>query len=324
VRALSRNSAAPPDPYIGRTQESEFRLLDWVPDAVVISDSRGTIIFANLSVERMTGYERDELIRSQIELLVPERLRSAHRRHRARYYRGRAGPRPMGGIEHDFMIRRKDGREIAVDIALGSVDTRDGSMVVSVIRDITERKELESALEQRALHDPLTGLPNRILCFDRLKQALLSSRREHTQVALVMLDLDGFKEVNDVHGHAVGDALLKELGVRLSAQARATDTVARIGGDEFAWVMPRVAGQPAVEKKVRRQMQALERPIQLDKARIAVAVSAGVALYPRDGRDLDTLMSHADAAMYAAKREGRGLAFYATRTRRGPMTVGAR
>jgi diguanylate cyclase (GGDEF)-like protein len=127
-----------------------------------------------------------------------------------------------------------------------------------------------------------------------------------------------------VYGHAVGDAVLKELGVRLSSQSRATDTVARIGGDEFAWVMGRVAGKPAVEQKVRRQMRALERPIHLEKARITVSVSAGIALYPRDGRNLDTLMLHADAAMYTSKREGRGLVFFTKRARRESMSLGAR
>lgn len=295
----------------------DLHLLDWMPDAVVVSDARGNIVFANQSAQQMTRYERDELVGSSIELLVPERFRPAHRRHRGRYYRGRTGARPMGAVDHDFMVRRKDGREIAADIALRSVDSQDGWLVVSVIRDMSDRREMELALEQRALHDPLTGLPNRILFFDRLKQALLNAHREGKQVALVMLDLDGFKEVNDAHGHAAGDAFLKELGVRLTSGSRATDTLARIGGDEFAWVLPEVAGQAVVESKVRKRMRMLQRPVSVDsKTQISVAVSAGIALYPRDGKDLDTLMRHADAAMYSAKREGRGLAFYWMRTRR--------
>ena len=294
----------------------DLRLLDWMPDAVVVSDAHGTIVFANESATQLTGYRRDELLDSSIEMLVPERLRSAHRRHRSHYHRAQTGPRPMGAVDHDFMVRHKDGREIAADIALRSVDSKDGLLVVSVIRDMTARSELESALEQRALHDPLTGLPNRILFFDRLKQAVLSARRKRKQVALVMLDLDRFKEVNDAYGHAVGDAFLKELGVRMTAGSRATDTIARIGGDEFAWVLPEVAGPSAVESKVRKRMRSLERPVPIDpRIQIAVAVSAGIALYPTDGRDLDTLMHHADAAMYSAKREGRGLASF----RRAPI-----
>ncbi len=287
-----------------------------MPDGVVVSDARGTILFANQSAELLTGYRRSELVGRPIELLVPERFRTVHRHHRHRYYRGQTGPRPMGEAEHDFMVRRKDGHEIAADIALSSIDTEGGPTVVSVIRDMTDRKKMESALEHRALHDPLTGLPNRILFFDRLRQALLGARRERSQVALVILDLDGFKEVNDVHGHAVGDAYLKELGVCLSTALRATDTVARIGGDEFAWILPRVAGRAAVESKVRRRLRAVERPVQIDRTQVAVAVSAGIAIYPQDGRNLDTLLRHADAAMYSAKREGRGLAFFPTRANR--------
>ncbi len=293
----------------------ELDLLNWIPDGVVICDVRGRIVFANRPAEEMTGYTRKELTGSSIELLVPARLRSRHRGHRRDYRAGRADNRPMGRADHDFRVRRKDGTELFADIALGSIKTGEGTNTIAVIRDITERRRLESALEHQALHDSLTGLPNRTLFYDRLNQALLGARRERKQVALAMLDLDGFKDVNDAFGHAAGDDLLKQWSARLSSGLRATDTAARIGGDEFAWILPRVAGSQAVERMTRRRLRGLLEPFAIDKRLLEIGVSAGIALYPDDGRDADTLMRHADAAMYAAKRQGGGLAVYRSRKR---------
>jgi len=212
----------------------------------------------------------------------------------------------MGGPERDFRVRRKDGSEFSADIALGPVRTPSGLQTVAVIHDITERKRLEVALEHRALHDPLTELANRTLFLDRLGQSLLSARREGKKVAVVMLDVDGFKKVNDLHGHAVGDKLLKEVAARLRMGLRATDTAARIGGDEFAWVMPQVAGRHTAQLMLRKRLQALDASFSVDKVRIEVRVSSGIAVYPDDGRDVETLMRFADSAMYSDKREGRG------------------
>lgn len=279
----------------------------------MVADAGGRIVFANRSAGALTGYKSKELVGKSIESLVPERLRAIHRRHRQAYYAGRAGARAMGAPDHDFRVRRKDGTEFSADISLNSVDTPHGRQTISVIRDISERKRLESALEHQALHDPLTGLANRIVFFDRLNQALLAARRERKHVALVILDLDTFKDVNDAYGHSVGDELLKELASRLSEGLRASDTVARIGGDEFAWILPRVADHAAVERIVRRRLRMLSRPSQIEKHRLEIAASAGIAIYPHDGRDPDSLIRHADAAMYSAKREGSGVAFYARR-----------
>lgn len=296
-------------------EAAELGLLESVPDGVVVTDGSGLIVFANRAAEQMTGYRRHELAGSTIELLVPEQLRAIHRRHRRNYYSGQGGDRPMGRADYDFRVRRKDGSEIFADIALGSIDTIEGRHTIAVIRDITERRRLESALAHQALHDPLTGLANRTLFFDRLNQALLSARRERKEVALAMLDLDSFKDVNDAFGHAAGDDLLKQMAGRLSVGLRATDTAARLGGDEFAWILPRVAGRQAVERMARRRLRDLQGPFAIDKRSVELGVSAGIALYPDDGRDADTLMRHADTAMYAAKREGSGLAFYPSRKR---------
>lgn len=285
---------------------SDHGLLDWIPDGVVVSDRVGRIVFANRQAEQLTGFTLRELLGHRIELLVPKALRALHRGHRRDYYASSAGPRPMGHPELDLRVCRKDGSEFSADIALGPIDIPNGPHTVAVIRDISERRRFESLLEHRALHDPLTDLPNRALFFDRLNQSLQAARREGQQIALVMLDLNGFKAVNDSFGHAVGDELLKEMAGRLQEGLRATDTAARIGGDEFAWILPRVAGRGAAERMVRKRLAGLRRTFSVRKEKIQIGVSAGIAVYPGDGRDADTLMRLADSAMYSAKREAVG------------------
>jgi diguanylate cyclase (GGDEF)-like protein/PAS domain S-box-containing protein len=286
----------------------ETAVLEWLPDGVVVIDRMGLIVYANRQAERLTGYRRSELLGRTVELLVPASLRTTHLEHRRRYA-ARPKPRPMGSADRDFRLRRKDGSEVVADIALGPIGRPDARYTVAAIRDATERRRLESDLEHRALHDPLTGLANRTLFFDRLNQAMLGYRRARRQVAIVMLDLDGFKTVNDSFGHLAGDEILRRLAANLEAGLRSTDTVARLGGDEFAWILPLVAGPEAAIRRVRALLRSVARTYPIGAKRIEVGISAGLALYPDDGLHADELMRHADLALYTAKRQGGGLAF---------------
>jgi len=285
---------------------TDHRLLESIPDAVIVTGPDGEIVFVNRAAQSMTGYRRKELLGRKVEILVAARRRGIHVRHRRAFYR-RGVARMMGGPGHgtDLSLRRKDGSLVAVEVTLGPA----GEDTVSVIRDVTERRRMEDELEHQALHDPLTSLPNRTLFFDRLHQAINSARRQGTQVAVVMLDLDGFKSVNDAYGHAAGDEVLKIVASRLSNGMRASDTAARIGGDEFAWILPRVASRRAVDRMIRKRLGAAQGHIAVDGDQVDVGVSAGIALYPDDGRDADSLIRHADAAMYGAKRSGRSMVF---------------
>jgi len=274
---------------------------------VLVVDKEGRIVYANRQAERLTGYRRGELLGRSVEMLVPAKLRAIHREQR-RSYGHRPRPRPMGSADLDFRLTRKDGTDLPVDIALAPIGTPRKVYVAAAIRDATERRRLESDLEHRALHDPLTDLANRALFFDRLEVAMLGSRRDRRPVALVMLDVDRFKAVNDAFGHAAGDAVLRLLAVQLQAGLRSTDTVARIGGDEFAWILPHVSGPEAAIRKVRALLRALTRTYTFEGNEIEIGVSAGMALFPDDGRDADALMRHADLALYTAKRRGGGLA----------------
>jgi diguanylate cyclase (GGDEF)-like protein/PAS domain S-box-containing protein len=291
-------------------------VLEWLPDGVVVVDDTGRIVFCNRQAERLTGYRRSELMGRPIELLVPANLRATHR-HERKDYAARPRPRPMGPAGRDFRLRRKNGSEVIADIALGPIRGPGSHRTVATIRDATARIKMENDLKHRALHDPLTGLANRALFFDRLHQAMLGFERDGRPVAVVMLDLDGFKTVNDAFGHVAGDHVLKEVAAQLQAGIRSTDTVARIGGDEFAWVLPSVGGAGAGVRKVRTLLRSVARAYPVNGKRVEVGVSAGVAFFPIDGQDSDGLMRHADLALYTAKRQGGGLSYIGHHVRRG-------
>ena len=277
------------------------RLFDALPDGVLLCDARGRLIYANRSLAALTGYSVDELLDGTVETLVPEVQRSAHRTLRRRY-QARPRERRMGSVARDFRVRRKDGSTFSADIALGPVTTASGTQVMAVVRDISARKELEAQLAHMALHDPLTGLANRSLLLDRLNHAMRQAQRERKQVALVLLDLDRFKLVNDSYGHQIGDEVLRRIAARLGQGLRSTDTVARLGGDEFAWVLPNVGGRQAAMVMLVKLLRAVPTQVKVGRRTIDIGVSAGLALYPDDGHDVDTLMRVADVELYAAKR----------------------
>lgn len=179
------------------------------------------------------------------------------------------------------------------------------------ITDVTERKRAEEALQHQALYDSLTDLPNRTLLLDRLRQAILSAERDRDGLALVVMDLDGFKEVNDTLGHHIGDVLLRLVGDRLRSVLRASDTVARLGGDEFAVIMPTAGDDTRAALGADKLQQALEAPFLVDGNSLPVGASMGIALFPEHGADAETLLRRADVAMYVAKRAQSGYAVYA-------------
>ena len=208
---------------------------------------------------------------------------------------------------YDSLITRADGQQRFLQMNAVPVFDADGTLdrVVCSFVDITERKQAEDLLAHQAHHDALTGLPNRTLLLDRLDQALAQARRSGQPVALLLIDLDGFKAVNDTRGHQIGDQLLAAVGARWSAGLRAGDTLARLGGDEFAVLLNETsrALAEAVADKLRR---ALEAPFWLEGAPVEVGASVGLAVFPSDGQAASALLQQADAAMYRDKRGPRG------------------
>jgi diguanylate cyclase (GGDEF)-like protein/PAS domain S-box-containing protein len=214
-------------------------------------------------------------------------------------------------FDAEMTARRKDGTEF--DLALQLVPVSDAGQLthwVAFLRDVTESKNQILMLRHQAMHDGLTDLPNRTLLFERLERALEEARGESVMVALLLMDLDRFKEVNDTFGHHFGDVLLKQVAFRIRNQLSPEDTVARLGGDEFAIVLPHAADANAVAATARRILNALEQAFVVEGQVLEVGASIGIALHPRHGSDARALMRCADVAMYAAKQGNSGYSFH--------------
>ena len=291
-------------------------VLEAAPDALVIVNHAGSIVQLNAPTAQLFGYDREELLGQPVEVLVPTRYRGTHERHRMQYGR-ELRRRPMGGGP-ELYGRRKDGSEFPVDISLSPLQGARGTLVIAAVRDISARKQAEAErhhlIKERALyaeisrlarHDALTGLPNRTLFYDRLTGAIASAQRHKHQLAVLFIDLDGFKHVNDSLGHGVGDQLLRLVANRLSSSVRSTDTVSRQGGDEFVVLLSEVHHREHVATTAAKIVAAMSGPHQVGKHELHVTPSIGIAMYPDDGDDAETLIKHADIAMYYAKDHGR-------------------
>jgi len=295
-----------------KRDEERLRLLESVVvhanDAVMITrvtgggdaSARHAIVYANDALARLTGYGTDALVGQTPELLFGARPDPAV----AEMIRATVGKRRAARLE--VPLRHTDGQDVWVEASLTSVADAQGAAthLVWVQRDITEGRRLREELRRQATHDALTGLANRALLHDRVERAMQRGARAGTRCALLFLDLDDFKTVNDSLGHAAGDALLQAVGTRLGACARPEDTVARLGGDEFAVLLEE--GDTATATGVAARIaEALGRPLTVAGREVAPATSIGIALN-RDGQDADGLLRDADAAMYVAKRGGKG------------------
>lgn len=293
----------------GRLQaEERLRLAQAVfehtREGVLITDVQQRIVAVNPALARTLGHAPDELVGRTPHGLVAEAhdasLFETIRRDVAR----------RGHWHGEIVARTRDGRRLPQLVSISAVRDADAKVThyVGVCSDITQLKQTEERLDFLAHHDVLTQLPNRLLLNIRLDQALAAAERHGTQVALLLLDLDHFKDVNDSWGHAAGDRLLQHVAACLRQRLRRSDTLARLGGDEFALVMNDVAEAHAAARLAESLQAALAQPWRgVDGEEITVACSVGIALYPAHGADAATLMAHADAALYRAKGDGRGV-----------------
>lgn len=275
--------------------------IDANSDAVIITDNQGVIEYVNPAFTAMTGYTASEALGK-----TPRVLKSG--RQDELFYRRLWAPLLAGAPWRGELVnQRKDGTLYCDLMTISPVKNADGQVVrfIAIHHDITQRKRMEEDLAQLAHFDRLTGLPNRALFVDRVERALAEARRSQNGFAVLYLDLDGFKAVNDQHGHDAGDALLREVAARIVGCVRDSDTVGRLGGDEFA-VLLRTASRPegvaAVAQKI---IEALAPPVQLDGYACRVGASVGIALHPDDGVNVDALLRSGDLAMYEAKRRGK-------------------
>jgi diguanylate cyclase (GGDEF)-like protein/PAS domain S-box-containing protein len=279
------------------------KVFTFTAEAIMITDSRNRIVSVNQAFTRMTGYTLEDAKGRDPVFLSAGNLDNNF------YAEMWQAIDDTGHWEGELWDRRKDGTFYPKWLSINAV-TEPGSGEVThyigIFSDITLRKQQEDHIRHLAFHDPLTGLPNRSLFQDRLRHALAESRRDMLPVALMLLDLDHFKYVNDTLGHYMGDRLLKEISLRLVRSVRESDTVARLGGDEFVIILNSIHDLRDVVHVVEKITSELARPISINSHQFRVAASLGIAMYPDDATTIDDLMRCADTAMYHAKGRGRG------------------
>lgn len=281
--------------------EACFRsLVHQLPEVVAICEANGTVRYHNPVVESLLGYGPMDVADSDITtFLHPDDrpvLRALHSRLRRR---------PGSHLTTVLRVRHRNGEWCSLEVVVTNLlDNPSVRGFVVIARDRTEHMRLEAALALRAVHDPLTGLPNRTLFRDRLDHALARTRRREATVALIFLDLDHFKSINDTGGQASGDALLVAVAERLQSMLRPADTFARLGGDEFAILLEDVA--PRAARRIADALhRALREPFSIDGESVAITASAGITLGDADRRNADVLLRAAGEALYRAKAAGR-------------------
>lgn len=282
--------------------EEQFRVMvERASDALILHDMAGRIVLVNQLACATLGYTCQELTGRHVGVVAPA---IAIDRPHALWQEVTVDHPVTVEAEH----RRKDGSTFPVEVRLGAFEMGGRRLILALARDISERKAYQERLEQQASHDMLTGLPNRLLFLDRLATALASARRNRRGLAVMFIDLDGFKHINDSLGHAAGDALLVEAGRRIGGMLRQADTVARFGGDEFVVLLPEVETPEDAHVIAVKIREAFLPPFDLAGRPVAVVPSIGLAHFPGHGDDADSLLRAADDAMYREKNGRRAAA----------------
>jgi diguanylate cyclase (GGDEF)-like protein/PAS domain S-box-containing protein len=280
--------------------------LDCIGDAVISTDVSGNIIFLNLVAEEMTGWRLKDvagrpmvnafqIVNAKTRKIVENPMTKATELNR------------KGNLPLNSVLIRPDGTEIYIEDSVAPIHDHDGRVIGSVLifRDVTAARAMAEQIAHSAEHDLLTGLPNRLLLNDRVGQAIAMAQRHLGKVALLFLDMDGFKHINDSLGHPAGDRLLQSIANRLRDCVRAPDTVSRQGGDEFIVLLQEVKEPEDVAIAAKRLLKSLSETYSMDQRNLHITTSIGVSLYPDDGLDAETLIKNADTAMYQAKENGR-------------------
>jgi len=259
----------------------------------------GKFVFVNPQLQEDTGYAENELLGTDPLQLVHPEDREMVRNNAVTMLKDERS------LAYEYRIIGRDGETKWIMETVASIQYQGRRATLGNFMDITQRKQIEEAIRHVAFHDTLTGLPNRMLFDDRLNVEIAHARRNGQKLALMFLDLDRFKAINDTFGHKAGDQTLQAVGQRLSSLLRKSDTVARMGGDEFTLILPEIARPNDADKVAQKILEALREPFILDGLEVRITTSVGTAVYPDDGEDADTIMKNADTAMYRAKERGR-------------------
>ncbi|MCA1907199.1 MAG: diguanylate cyclase [Magnetospirillum sp.] len=293
-------------------REREERLqgvLASVAEGIVTINDSGRIESANPAAERMFGFARGKLVGRDMVDLLPESARERHD-HFFNAYMSGLFPTLMGRQVEGLGLRR-DGSSFPMEISVSELRHGRHRLFTAILRDISERKEAEDRIRRLAHHDTLTGLPNRNLLNDRMNHALARVKRHGGHMAVLYVDLDKFKPINDSLGHEAGDWVLREVADRLAGCVRSSDTVSRVGGDEFVVVIEEISRSAEAALVAKKIIDALSRPVDFQGHACQVGASIGVALFPQDGTSIEEVCKAADLAMYRVKHSGRnGYCFY--------------
>ena len=289
-------------------------------EGILVTDAQAAIISVNKAFTEITDYVPDE-----VKGKNPRLLQSG--RHDAEFYKQMWNSlTETGQWRGEIWNRRKDGDAYLEWLTISAVKNKRGQVTnyVGVFTDITSRKRAEERLRRLATHDPLTNLPNRELFEDRLGHAVALARRTRALSAVILLDLDHFKTINDTMGHAAGDRVLQAVAERLAACTRECDTVARLGGDEFTVVLGAISDPQHCAAVAQRILDELAKPLVLDGRELSVTASIGISLFPADGQDPESLLENADTAMYRAKETRNRYEFYTWPSSRSKVTADSR
>lgn len=280
--------------------------LNSIGDAVLATDLTGHVSYLNLAAERMTGWSLEEALGCPLAEVF--RIIDGGTRQVATnpVLTAIAEDRVMG-LAADCVLIRRDGEEFAIEDSVAPIHNRDGQSAGAVIvfRDVSQSRAMSMKMAYLAQHDFLTDLPNRVLLTERLSLAIAFAKRHRQQVALLFLDLDHFKHINDSLGHTIGDQLLQSVAERLAACVRVTDTVSRQGGDEFVILLAEMGRPEVIMQVTEKLLAAFATPHVIQGHELHVSLSIGISVYPDDGNDVETVLQNADTAMYHAKANGR-------------------
>ncbi|MFZ5524059.1 MAG: diguanylate cyclase domain-containing protein [Pseudomonadota bacterium] len=279
------------------------KIVEMAAEGIISIDTGGTIQSFNLVAQRIFGYSEAEVLGKNVSMLMPPPHRDRHDGYLARYLQ--TGEAHVIGKTQEMEGRRKNGMPFPMELAVSEVKFGDAHFFTAMLRDISEQKLAQKQIEQLAHYDVLTHLPNRTLFYDRLEQAIVVAKRNQRNLALLFIDLDGFKQINDSLGHHFGDLLLVKVAERLRVCVRESDTLARLGGDEFTVILNDTHVREAVAMVAQKIIESVSLPFNLEGHQVKIGASIGIAHYPDDAPSKGTLLVVADKAMYAAKAAGK-------------------
>ena len=286
-----------------QAQEQFRSIIGSANDAIILADSKSTIISWNKGAEKIFGYQEAEVLNQNLNMIIPKKYREAHVKGTARFITTKV-PKVIGQTV-ELQGLHKNGKEIPVELSLSYWEINGETFFSGIIRDISERKQAEAKINFLAFHDELTKLPNRRLFNMFVAEEITKAKAKEDSMVLMMLDLDGFKNVNDTFGHSFGDLLLIEIGYRLNRVIENNGLVARMGGDEFTLIRTGMKEQSEAAELAQQIMTIVEEPVLIEHQKIFISTSIGIAWYPNNGQEVETLMRRADMAMYLAKSEGK-------------------